>query len=89
MRSKLLVVCVLATLLIPFSTGCSIWRQVTRPELWGLTLLETWEYDSLRKSGQSHAEARQTIRQKRAAPPVSQESEADEVQDDLSTQTHD
>jgi len=80
MRSKLVLVCVLATLFLPVSTGCSVWKQVSRPELWGLGLPEMWEYDRLRNSGKSHKETRQITRQSRAATPVSQERETFEFQ---------
>lgn len=66
MRSKLVLVCLLTALVLPMAAGCTYWRYGSRPELWGMGLLETWEYDSMRQSGMTHWEARRIIRERRA-----------------------
>ncbi|MDB4778260.1 hypothetical protein OAG68_02270 [bacterium] len=58
--------CLVALLVIPNFPGCSIWRQASQPELWGLSLPETWSYGELRNSGKTHFEARRIIRQSRS-----------------------
>ncbi len=79
MRQKLILVAVMAMLTVPFSTGCSVWRQVSRPELWGLSLLETWEYDRHRRSGKSVLESRRAARQSIAAKKHTMERDAIDV----------
>jgi len=86
MRFTMAFVCLLATLILFTSTGCSIWRQVSRPELWGLSLPETWRYDSLRASGKSHLEARQIIRTSPTKLPTPQELETVEPQTSVRNQ---
>lgn len=34
--------CVICTV---FLSGCSVWRQITTPATWGMSLPEIWEYD--------------------------------------------
>lgn len=80
MRSRLLIICLLAASTLPFATGCSLYRQVSRPELWGLSLPESWEYDNLRNSGKSHFEARQMIWRSRQAPRAAPEHDTPEPQ---------
>jgi hypothetical protein len=63
MRPKTTSIVGLAMLLVLFSTGCSVWRVVSCPELWGMSLPETWEYDLQRASGKSVQEARRAARQ--------------------------
>ncbi len=67
MRLRMVLLCAAAVLLLPVSTGCSVYRYVSRPELWGMSLPESWEYDSLRHDGKSHSEARRIIRNSRQA----------------------
>lgn len=42
-------------------SGCTLWRYYSRPELWGLSHQESFEYDKLRQSGKSHGEARSLV----------------------------
>ena len=70
MPSKLILFCLLT---IPL-TGCTIYRQASRPELWGLGPTEMWDYDSMRESGMSHAEARRILRERRAEASEAQDS---------------
>lgn len=80
MRSRLVLFLLLTAVVLPYSTGCSIYRHASRPELWGMSLPETWEYDSLRKSGKSHSEARQIIWQRRNEPRATQDRELTQTQ---------
>jgi hypothetical protein len=75
MQLRLIPFYLLLGMAVSCSLGCSSYRQVSRPELWGMSLPETWEYDLLRSSGKSHSEARRFIRQRRNEMPAWQERE--------------
>lgn len=71
MRSNLILCCLVTALAIPSMSGCAIYRHYSRPELWGLSFTESWDYDLLRHSGRSHAEARRIIRERKGEPYLS------------------
>ena len=79
MRSLGVRLFLVTVLILTISPGCSVWRQASRPELWGMSLPETWDYDMLRSSGVSHSEARRIIRQKRTEASVTERHAGAEI----------
>ena len=63
MRTRVSIILLGLCLMFSFTAGCSVWRQASRPELWGLSLPESWEYDYHRSSGMSVLESRRAARQ--------------------------
>jgi hypothetical protein len=62
MRAQSTFIVVLAILLLSCSSGCTYWRIASQPELWGLTIPETWEYG--RRPGELILEARRNARRR-------------------------
>ena len=48
MGVKLRISVVLILLTTINSSGCTYWRHVSRPELWGMSIQEGWDYDRQR-----------------------------------------
>jgi hypothetical protein len=55
MRVKLRICALFVLTATVSTTGCTYWRYVSRPELWGMSLEESWEYDRQRNQAMTRS----------------------------------